>query len=156
MARPRVYTNEQMIAALTQTKGMVYLAARTMGCDPGTIFDRAKRSPAVAACIRTQRAEVVDTAELKLYSAILAGEPWAIRLCLTTLGRDRGYAEDEGRAVAVAVIPWDQIVAAPDRDEVEARLVAAIERQSAAAAQAGAAPRLPPPGAAADRRTGDG
>jgi hypothetical protein len=156
MARPRVYTNERMIAALVQTKGMVYLAARSIGCDPSTIFDRAKRSPAVADCIKSQRGEVVDIAEMKLYTAVLAGEPWAVQLCLKTLGKDRGYREDDSPRVAVIPIPWDQVVMAPDRDEVEARLVAAIERQSAAASQAGAAPRLPLPGAAADRRTGDG
>jgi hypothetical protein len=93
MARPRVYTNEQMIAALQETKGLVFLAAQRVGCDPDTIYNRARKSPAVAAAIRNQRGVVVDTAELKLYQAILDGQAWAIALTLKTLGKDRGYVE---------------------------------------------------------------
>jgi hypothetical protein len=84
-----------------------------------------------------------------------------VQLCLKTLGKDRGYVEVVGKRVVLSTdgvppIPWDRVVAAPDRDEVEARLVAAIERQSAAAAQAGVAPRPLLPGAADDHRNGDG
>jgi hypothetical protein len=93
MARPRKYTNEQMIAALKETKGMVYLAAERMGCDPSTIFDRARISPVVRKAIGTERGKVVDTSELKLFQAIMRDEPWAITLALKTIGKDRGYVE---------------------------------------------------------------
>jgi hypothetical protein len=93
MARPRVYTNEQLIAALTETKGLVYLAAKRIGCGVDTIYRRARTSKDVAAVIRQQRGELVDTAELGLYNAILQGDPWAITLVLKTLGKDRGYRE---------------------------------------------------------------
>jgi hypothetical protein len=95
VARPRVYTNEQIIAALQETKGLVFLAAKRVGCDPDTIYNRAKRSPEVAKAIKNQRGEVVDTAELKLYQAILNGEPWSIAMVLKTLGKDRGYVEKQ-------------------------------------------------------------
>jgi hypothetical protein len=138
-----------MIHALTEMKGMVYLAARRIGCDPNTIHNRARRSPEVADCIRHQRGEVVDTAELKLYTAVLAGEPWAVQLCLKTLGRDRGYAEAGSGAALVIPIPWDKVVLPPDRDEVEVRLREAVERQAAPALEDSSGPASsngqPPP-----------
>jgi hypothetical protein len=93
MARPRLYTNEEMIAALQETKGLVFLAARKLGCERRTIYRRAESSKAVAAVIAQQRGEMVDTAELSLYNAILGGEAWAVQFVLKTLGKDRGYVE---------------------------------------------------------------
>lgn len=93
MARPRLYSNEQIIAALKATNGLVLLAAERLGADPDTIYTRAKSSQAIAKVIRYQRAQLVDLSELKLRSAILNGQPWAVSLVLKTLGKDRGYVE---------------------------------------------------------------
>ena len=93
MARPLVYTNAVIMEALRDRKGLVYLASRKLGCDPHTIYERAKRSPEVAACIASQRGEVVDTGEMRLFEAVDRGEPWAVGMVLKTLGRDRGYGD---------------------------------------------------------------
>lgn len=93
MGRPRKYSDEQMVTALTETKGMVYIAAEKIGCEADTIYLRAKSSPAVAQAMKHERGKVVDTAELKLYTALIAGEPWAIQMALRCLGKDRGYTE---------------------------------------------------------------
>lgn len=93
MARPRRYTDEQIVAALAEKRGAVYLAAEVVGCDADTIYHRAKTSKAVAAAIAHQRGKLVDTAETKLADAIDDGQAWAISLCLKTLGKDRGFYE---------------------------------------------------------------
>jgi hypothetical protein len=93
MARPQVYSDEEMVAALEEKHGLVYLAAKSLGCSPDTIRHRAKQSPAVAECIVAQRGQVIDTAEERLYEAVHKGQPWAVGLVLKTLGRDRGYVE---------------------------------------------------------------
>jgi len=93
MGRKRLYSDEQIVAALTETKGMVYLAADRVGCSPDTIYARAEKSKAVKDAIRNERGKVVDTAELKLFDAIQRDEPWAIRMALMTIGKDRGYQE---------------------------------------------------------------
>lgn len=93
MVRPRIYSNEEMIAALIANKGMVYLAAESIGCEADTIYTRAKSEPEVASCLKTQRGKVVDTAELKLFKALEAEQPWAIKMTLSTIGKDRGYFE---------------------------------------------------------------
>lgn len=93
MARKRRYTDEQIIDALKQTQGMVFLAADVVGCNADTIYERAKVSPAVAGCLRHQRGRVVDAAELVLMNAIHDKQGWAVQFALRTLGKDRGYVE---------------------------------------------------------------
>ena len=43
------YTAAQVIAALNHTKGMVYLAAKHLGCSHETITNYCKRYPSVQA-----------------------------------------------------------------------------------------------------------
>lgn len=93
MPRPRKYPTEDIVAALKEMKGMVYLAAHRLGCEADTIYYRAKKSKAITAAMESERGKVVDTAELKLYAAILAGEPWAVQFSLRTLAKSRGYVE---------------------------------------------------------------
>ena len=95
MSKPQQYSDEKIVSALRETKGMVYLAAQKVGCNPDTIYERAKTSPAVKDAIRTERGRVIDTAELKLFSAMMNSEPWAIRLTLASLGRSRGYGNSD-------------------------------------------------------------
>lgn len=87
------YTAQQVIAALQETKGMIFLAAKRLGCDPETIANYCKRYPTVQAAKDAERGEMVDTAELKLWQSIQNGEAWGIAYCLSRLGKDRGYVE---------------------------------------------------------------
>lgn len=87
------YTQKQVVAALMETKGLVYLAAKKLGCEPATIHNYAKRYAAVKEALVTARGEVVDVAEAALYKGLLAGEQWAVLFALRTLGKDRGYVE---------------------------------------------------------------
>lgn len=87
------YTQAQVIAALRDTKGMVYLAAKKLGCEAQTIYNYRDRYPAVRAEMEQQDGEVDDAAEMKLYQAIIAGEPWAVQFRLRTKGKGRGYVE---------------------------------------------------------------
>jgi hypothetical protein len=93
MANKPRYTAAQVIAALRETKGMVFLAAKRLGCDPDTVQNYCKRSPTVQAARDAERGEMVDAAELKLWQSIQNGEAWGIAYCLSRLGKDRGYVE---------------------------------------------------------------
>ncbi len=97
MARTQEYTDESMIVALRQTKGMVYDAADIVGCCADTIYERAKESPAVKEAMKRERGKFVDKCQRKLDDAVEAGEPWAIQMGLKTLGKDRGFVEREER-----------------------------------------------------------
>jgi len=93
MARPQKYPDAKIIEALEKAHGMIYAAARTLGCDPGTIYNRAKLSKPVACCLAHENGLVNDMAELKLYEAIMAGDMRAIIFRLSTKARDRGYGD---------------------------------------------------------------
>jgi len=73
---------------------MVYLAAKRLGCEAQTIYNYRDRYPAVRAEMEQQDGEVDDAAEMKLYQAIIAGEPWAVQFRLRTKGKRRGYGDE--------------------------------------------------------------
>ena len=87
------FTAKQIIAALKDASGMVYVAARKLGCSHQTIYNYAKRYASVQEAINEERGHLIDTAELALKRAILDGEGWAICFTLKTIGKDRGYVE---------------------------------------------------------------
>lgn len=93
MARPRKYTDEQIVAALEKTGGLIFHAAKKVGCNADTIHERVKTSQAVRDCLRDLRGGLVDTAESKLFAAVKKGEAWAVQFALKNLGKDRGYVE---------------------------------------------------------------
>ncbi len=93
MTKPQKYTPAQIVVALEATKGMVYLAADKLGCEPQTVYNYIHRYASVRAALDKEDGKVTDTAELKLSSAILNGEPWAITFRLKTKGKGRGYVE---------------------------------------------------------------
>ena len=86
-------TAQQVIDALNETKGMVYLAAERLGCEAKTIYNYRDRYPAVRAAMEQQDGKINDVAEMKLYQALMAGEAWAVQFRLRMKARDRGYAE---------------------------------------------------------------
>ena len=93
MAAPRKYTQAQMLTALEQSKGMVTVAARLLGCHVETVYAYIERHPALAEAKRQQREGMTDVAELALYKAIQSGEAWAVCFYLKTQGKSRGYVE---------------------------------------------------------------
>ena len=80
-------SNKQIIDALLEMRGGLYLAAKKLGCAPQTIYNRMDKYPAIKHIIEDARGETVDIAEQKLRAAILNGEPWAIALELKTIGK---------------------------------------------------------------------
>jgi hypothetical protein len=93
MTTSQRYTAAQVADALDKHKGMVYLAADALGCSHQTVYNYAKRYKSVQEAIDRNRGQVVDTAELALYNAILNKEHWAIAFALKTIGKRRGYTQ---------------------------------------------------------------
>ena len=87
------YSTKLILEALHRTHGMIFLAAKEIGCAPVTIYRRAEKEPKIRDTIDSYRGQLVDKAELRLEKAVLNGEPWAINLTLKTLGKKRGYVE---------------------------------------------------------------
>jgi hypothetical protein len=89
------YRTTDLISALERTHGMIYLAAKELGCDPSTIYRRAEKDKKIRHTIDSFRGQIIDKAELKLETAVMNGEPWAITLALKTIGKNRGYVEKQ-------------------------------------------------------------
>jgi hypothetical protein len=88
-----LYPTEKIVLALHASKGMVAVAARTLGCSRSTIYDAQQRDPRVAEAITAERELALDVAELKLAQLIDQGELGAICFFLKCQGRERGYIE---------------------------------------------------------------
>lgn len=72
---------------------MVAVASRQIGCSRTYLHRYIAQHPALAAQLVDEREFTTDAAELSLYRAITAGEPWAVSLYLKTQGKGRGYVE---------------------------------------------------------------
>jgi hypothetical protein len=93
LGRRRRFTQQQMLEALTLSKGLISVAARRLNCSYDTIMQYMRRYPKVRAVAVEFRNQMTDIAELKFWDAVHRGEPWAITLQLKTQGRARGYVE---------------------------------------------------------------
>ena len=60
------FTNAQIIEGLNSVNGMVYLAARKIGCNPQTIYNRMKTNTAIREACDNARGELIDISEQKL------------------------------------------------------------------------------------------
>jgi DNA-binding transcriptional MerR regulator len=89
----RKYTQEEMIEALEESKGLIAPAARALGCSRDTIRTYLEEYTAVAQAKLDQREAVTDMAENALYEAIRRGEAWAVCFYLKCMAKNRGYIE---------------------------------------------------------------
>lgn len=87
------FSTPVILEALKSTMGKVYLAAAKLGCQPCTIYRRAREEWSIKQAIINERGMMVDLAEIKLKEALMEGESWAIIKVLESLGRKRGYGK---------------------------------------------------------------
>ena len=87
------FTPEQIIEALKIKHGMVYLAARAVGCDPKTIYNMMRRHPEIKVARDNLRGQMIDVAESALHKLIVEGNVAATIFFLKTQGKKRGYVE---------------------------------------------------------------
>jgi len=110
MPTQQKFTAEQMVAALTETRGMVYHAANRLRCSAQTVYNYVKRYATVRQAKEQAEGMMLDNAELALNSAILGGQPWAVMFALKTKGKQRGYVErqeisgPEGKELVVNIV----------------------------------------------------
>lgn len=89
----RQYTDAEIEKAVVKAAGMVSVAARALGCNTQTIYNRMKEVPAVRLAVENARDDLLDRAESKLLEQIEDGNITAIIFALKTQGKSRGYVE---------------------------------------------------------------
>ena len=105
-------TKQMVVDALNETKGAVYLAAKRLDCSHTAIYEYIKKYPDIAELKEYFDEEVTDIAVLKLRSAVMDAEQWAIKYQLSTKGKSRGYVERQevtGANGGAIVVDWDGI-----------------------------------------------
>lgn len=95
MGRPEKFKPEDVVKAIEDSNGGVYLAARRLGCDPATIVNYRRKYPEVDLAVTRCRGELIDEAESSLLTAIKAKEGWAVCFALKCLAKERGYIETQ-------------------------------------------------------------
>jgi lambda repressor-like predicted transcriptional regulator len=85
------HTPARIIAALKETKGRIFQVAQRLGVTSRTVRNYMERWPEVKEAIAEEKGLFVDMCETLLHGAALRGEPWAIKLVLERLGKDRGW-----------------------------------------------------------------
>ena len=115
------YTDQQIADALEAQRGMIYTAARTLGCSPTTIKLRLSRSSKLRDHLDAIRQRSIDAAEHKLLDRIDADDAWAVQFYLRTQGRDRGYGD------RVEVSAELNLLQSPDWQQVRRVMVAVLE-----------------------------
>jgi len=94
VARPvSTIKDSEIVEALRECKGLIYLAAAKLGCTHSDLDFRVKTNEYLANLCKSERGVIVDKAEAKLVEAMESGAKWAIELILKTLGKERGYVE---------------------------------------------------------------
>lgn len=116
----RRYTDAQIMAAISRARGLVYLAAQALGCDPATIHHRAQKNPKIREAIEIERGRILDFAEAKLLEAVNSGEAWAVCFLLKTQAKSRGYVERS------EVKQESKVMVIDDADELSDDQLAAI------------------------------
>ncbi len=103
------YTVDEVIRAVENSHGKVSYAAKILGCTVQNVYFYAKKYKSVADALANARSNfkegIVDTAELKFAKAVHAGEKWAVRQALLTLGAERGYGKQSPQLeIAISIV----------------------------------------------------
>lgn len=85
--------DSEIVTALKECKGLIYLTAIKLGCCHTELDQRVKANDSLMLICKAERGGIVDKAEAKLVEAMEGGAKWAIEMILKTLGKERGYVE---------------------------------------------------------------
>ena len=93
--RSKKFTDEELILAIQRYHGLIYVAAKKLGCSPRLFYNRLELCPELKEAIEEERELFVDEAEKTLRDCVNDRESWAVCLVLKTLGKKRGYVEEK-------------------------------------------------------------
>jgi hypothetical protein len=99
MAKNGKFTAEQMIDAITKSKGVLSTAAAYLKCSRQTIYNYAERHTTVKEAIREQQEVTGDYVEGQLMKLIDELNPAAIIFYCKTRLKQRGYIERQEQRI---------------------------------------------------------
>lgn len=89
------YTKQQVLEAITQSRGVVNVVAHRLGCAWATARTYIEKWEETKRAMECEREVMLDELECKLLEMALAGDLGAIKWYLSRMGRHRGWGDDE-------------------------------------------------------------
>lgn len=93
--RPKLWSEDYVKRvfpkAIMHGRGIMNNIAEQLGTTTPTLYQYIKKYPWINDLRQQARERFVDVAENQLAEKVEAGEDWAVKFTLTTLGRNRGY-----------------------------------------------------------------
>jgi hypothetical protein len=99
-------SEKQIEEAIRKNRGLVTVAARSLGVSRKTVHVRVAQSETLKEALAEAREFTADVAESKLFDCIESGEGWAIKYFLSTQAKARGYVEKGELDITSGGNPW--------------------------------------------------
>ena len=93
ISKKRQRTAEKIIQAISESQGLLTVAAKKSGYNYVTVWKYTQEFPAVRQAVVEAKERMIDYAEGKLYQNIQAGDNTAIIFYLKTQAKHRGFIE---------------------------------------------------------------
>ena len=87
------FSNAEIAIAITDSHGILSVAAKKLKCSRQTIYNHLKKSKRLQAIYNNENEAMIDFAEMKLFENIQAGKEASIFFYLKTKAKHRGYIE---------------------------------------------------------------
>lgn len=121
-------TDEQIVAALNATDGIINTAAQKLGVTYSAVQQRVSVSPQLRKIIAMYRERSMDFTETHLRKANREGEQWAIQANLKYLGHLRGFHEKTQQEVSGSLSLTVSTINELGDEELDA-LIARVDRR---------------------------
>ena len=86
-------TKEKFAKALSGTGGIMMKIAENLGCSRQAVFYFCQKYADIEQARLDEEEKILDIGENSLFAKAKAGEPWAVKMLLSTKGKKRGYVE---------------------------------------------------------------
>lgn len=117
--RPEDITEKMLCDVLIRSHGIYAVACRILGVQRWQLVTLLSKSQKARRIVAEERENILDMSECRLFEAAAAGQEWAVKFMLSTLGKHRGYSTEDKPANNKGLI-MDVIEAALDEEDPEA------------------------------------
>lgn len=93
VAKPSDYTEEEIAAVIRDCGGYITAIAKTLDCKVQSIRAHIMNCAELRDIQHEMQEELLDDAERALAKAVRGERAWAVKYCLSRLGRKRGYGQ---------------------------------------------------------------
>lgn len=125
--RRALVSQEEFLEAIINSRANIGYIAEQTGYTRETVRKRIRDEPVLNDAYSEVYESVMSLAEDRLFEAIDKGEPWAIKLYLTTKGAAKGYGlKMENTGGPIIVFNWNEMEApaVPDIRVIDAKSLA--------------------------------